>query len=273
MSDMTTSKAGTITSGEDRFMEWKTTDGSYENTQYAAFDTFFEGLFEKNRFLDIPEKLYLLQCGRQRKHSKCLPPTISILPSRRRLLPLKRQPSQMAKAVCSGTRRGSGKSLSMVFYAHYLQEALESPTIVVITDRNDLDDQLYGQFARCKDFLRQTPQHAQSRTHLKELLANRQANGIIFTTMQKFEESGEPLSERRNIIVMADEAHRSQYGLTEKVVVRQKEDGEVEAKTIIGTARIIRDSLPNATYIGFTGTPISSKDRSTREVFGDYIDI
>lgn len=161
----------------------------------------------------------------------------------------------------------------MVFYAHYLQEALESPTIVVITDRNDLDDQLYGQFARCKDFLRQTPQHAQSRTHLKELLANRQANGIIFTTMQKFEESGEPLSERRNIIVMADEAHRSQYGLTEKVVVRQKEDGEVEAKTIIGTARIIRDTLPNATYIGFTGTPISSKDRSTREVFGDYIDI
>lgn len=143
----------------------------------------------------------------------------------------------------------------------------------MITDRNDLDDQLYGQFARCKDFLRQTPQHAQSRTHLKELLANRQANGIIFTTMQKFEESGEPLSERRNIIVMADEAHRSQYGLTEKVVVRQKEDGEVEAKTIIGTARIIRDSLPNATYIGFTGTPISSKDRSTREVFGDYIDI
>lgn len=161
----------------------------------------------------------------------------------------------------------------MVFYAHYLQEALESPTIVVITDRNDLDDQLYGQFSRCKDFLRQTPQHAENRKHLKELLANRQANGIIFTTMQKFEESGEALSERRNIIVMADEAHRGQYGLTEKVVVKQKENGEVEAKTIIGTARIIRDNLPNATYIGFTGTPISSKDRSTREVFGDYIDI
>jgi len=163
--------------------------------------------------------------------------------------------------------------LSMVFYAHYLQEALESPTIVVITDRNDLDDQLYGQFSRCKDFLRQTPQHAESRKHLKELLANRQANGIIFTTMQKFEESSEALSDRRNIIVMADEAHRGQYGLTEKVVVKQKENGEVEAKTVIGTARIIRDSLPNATYIGFTGTPISSKDRSTREVFGDYIDI
>ena len=169
--------------------------------------------------------------------------------------------------------QGSGKSLSMVFYAHYLQQALESPTIVVITDRNDLDNQLYGQFSRCRDFLRQTPQQAESRQNLQELLANRQANGIIFTTMQKFEETGEALSERRNVVVMADEAHRGQYGLTEKVVTRQNERGELEVRTIIGTARIIRDSLPNATYIGFTGTPISSKDRSTREVFGDYIDI
>ena len=169
--------------------------------------------------------------------------------------------------------QGSGKSLSMVFYAHYLQQAMESPTIVVITDRNDLDNQLYGQFSRCKDFLRQTPQQASSRQHLQELLAGRKANGIIFTTMQKFEETGEALSKRRNIVVMADEAHRSQYGLSEKVVTRQNEKGELEVKTSIGTARIIRDSLPNATYIGFTGTPISSRDRSTREVFGDYIDI
>ena len=108
---------------------------------------------------------------------------------------------------------------------------------------------------------------------MKNLLAGRQANGIIFTTMQKFEEGDGPLSERRNIVVMADEAHRGQYGLSEKVVVKQKENGEVEARTVIGTARIIRDNLPNATFIGFTGTPISSKDRSTREVFGDYIDV
>ena len=272
MSDMTTSKAGTITSGEDRFMEWKTTDGSYENTQYAAFDTFFEGLFEKNRFLDILKNFICFNVDGEK--------TFKVLAAYHQYFAVKKAIVSTQKATVTDGKggvfwhtQGSGKSLSMVFYAHYLQEALESPTIVVITDRNDLDDQLYGQFARCKDFLRQTPQHAQSRTHLKELLANRQANGIIFTTMQKFEESDEPLSERRNIIVMADEAHRSQYGLTEKVVVRQKEDGEVEAKTIIGTARIIRDSLPNATYIGFTGTPISSKDRSTREVFGDYIDI
>lgn len=161
----------------------------------------------------------------------------------------------------------------MVFYAHYLQKALESPTIVVITDRNDLNNQLYGQFSRCKDFLRQTPQQAESRQHLQQLLSNRQANGIIFTTMQKFEETGASLSERRNIVVMADEAHRGQYGLTEKIITKQNDNGELEVKTSIGTARIIRDSLPNATYIGFTGTPISSKDRSTREVFGDYIDV
>ena len=144
-----------------------------------------------------------------------------------------------------------------------------------------------------RDFLRQTPVQATCRKlsdeykerlrrgetpkhveiGLKDWLKDRQANGIIFTTMQKFEEGDGPLSERRNIVVMADEAHRGQYGLSEKVVVKQKENGEVEARTVIGTARIIRDNLPNATFIGFTGTPISSKDRSTREVFGDYIDV
>ena len=153
------------------------------------------------------------------------------------------------------------------------RSALDSPTIVVLTDRNDLDDQLYGQFVKCKDFLRQEPLQAESRENLKILLAGRQANGIIFTTMQKFEESNEPLSERHNIIVMADEAHRGQYGLAEKIKMTKNKDGDEVAKRVIGTARIIRNMLPNATYIGFTGTPISSKDRSTREVFGDYIDI
>lgn len=272
MSDMTTSKAGTITSGEDRFMEWKTTDGSYENTAYAQFDTFFEGLFEKERFLDILKNFICFNVDGQN--------TFKVLAGYHQYFAVKKAVISTQRATVTDGKggvfwhtQGSGKSLSMVFYAHYLQEALESPTIVVITDRNDLDNQLYGQFARCKDFLRQTPQQAESRQHLKELLEGRQANGIIFTTMQKFEETGEALSTRRNIIVMADEAHRGQYGLNEKVVVKQNERGEVEARTVIGTARIIRDSLPSATYIGFTGTPISSKDRSTREVFGDYIDV
>lgn len=272
MSDLTTSKAGTITSGEDRFMAWKTTDGDYENTQYAQFDTFFEGLFEKRRFLDILKNFICFNVDGEK--------TFKILAGYHQYFAVKKAVASTVKATTTDGKggvfwhtQGSGKSLSMVFYAHGLQTALDSPTIVVITDRNDLDDQLYGQFARCREFLRQTPQQAQSRQHLKELLAGRQANGIIFTTMQKFEEGDGPLSERRNIVVMADEAHRGQYGLSEKVVVKQRENGEVEARTVIGTARIIRDNLPNATFIGFTGTPISSKDRSTREVFGEYIDV
>lgn len=169
--------------------------------------------------------------------------------------------------------QGSGKSLSMVFYAHLLQEALDSPTIVVMTDRIDLDDQLYTQFARCAPFLRQTPVQATSKENLSKLLDGREANGIIFTTMFKFERGEKPLSERRNIVVMADEAHRGQYGFDEKIVIKENEQGEKEAHTVIGNARIIHDALPNATYIGFTGTPISAKDRNTREVFGDYIDV
>ena len=272
MSDMSTTKAGTITSGEDRFMAWKTKDGSYENTQAAQFDTFFEGIFQKERFLDILKNFICFNVDGAN--------TFKILAGYHQYFAVKKAiESTKHAAVTDGKggvfwhTQGSGKSLSMVFYAHYLQQAMDSPTIVIITDRNDLDDQLYGQFSRCREFLRQTPQQAQSRKNLMELLAGRQANGIIFTTMQKFEESGEPLSTRRNIVVMADEAHRGQYGLTEKVTTRRNAQGELEVKTTIGTARIIRDSLPNATYIGFTGTPISSKDRSTREVFGNYIDV
>lgn len=265
MSDHLTSKAGTITSGEDRFMEWKTKDGNYENTQYVQFDTFFEGLFEKERFLDIIKNFICFSSDGIKK-AKILAGYHQYFAVNKAVISTKHATETDGKGGVFWHTQGSGKSLSMVFYAHLLQDALESPTIVVITDRNDLDDQLFGQFAKCKDFLRQEPVHAESREHLKSLLDGRKANGIIFTTMQKCEESDEPLSERRNIVVMADEAHRGQYGLKEKV---DAETGKIK----IGTARVIRNSLPNATYIGFTGTPISMKDRSTREVFGDYIDI
>ena len=275
MSDQLTSKAGTITSGEDRFMEWKTKDGDYENTQYAQFDTFFEGMFQKARLLDII-KNFICFSNEGINSFKILAGYHQYFAVRKAIESTKHATVTDGKGGVFWHTQGSGKSLSMVFYAHLLQEALDSPTIVVITDRNDLDDQLYGQFAKCKDFLRQEPVHATCRkltetsgkndVGLKDWLDGRQANGIIFTTMQKFEESHEPLSERHNIIVMADEAHRGQYGLTETVDAKT-------GKVKIGTARIIRNSLPNATYIGFTGTPISSKDRSTREVFGDYIDI
>lgn len=275
MSDQLTSKAGTITSGEDRFMEWKTKDGDYENTQYAQFDTFFEGMFQKERLLDII-KNFICFSNEGINSFKILAGYHQYFAVRKAIESTKHATVTDGKGGVFWHTQGSGKSLSMVFYAHLLQQALDSPTIVVITDRNDLDDQLYDQFAKCKDFLRQEPVHATCRkltetsgkndVGLKDWLDGRQANGIIFTTMQKFEESHEPLSERHNIIVMADEAHRGQYGLTETVDAKT-------GKVKIGTARIIRNSLPNATYIGFTGTPISSKDRSTREVFGDYIDI
>lgn len=275
ISDHLTSKAGTITSGEDRFMEWKTKDGSYENTQYAQFDTFFEGMFERERLLDII-KNFICFSNEGLKKFKILAGYHQYFAVNKAIESTKHATLTDGKGGVFWHTQGSGKSLSMVFYAHLLQSALESPTIVVITDRNDLDDQLYGQFVKCENFLRQKPIHATCRKltgssgkndiGLKDWLNGRQANGIIFTTMQKFEESSEPLSERRNIIVMADEAHRGQYGLKEKV---DPKTGEIK----VGTARVIRDSLPNATYIGFTGTPIAIKDRNTREVFGDYIDI
>lgn len=272
MSDQLISKAGTITSGEDRFMEWKTKDGNYENTQYAQFDTFFEGIFQKERLLDII-KNFICFSNEGLNSYKILAGYHQYFAVKKAIESTKHATVTDGKGGVFWHTQGSGKSLSMVFYAHLLQEALDSPTIVVLTDRNDLDDQLYSQFVKCKDFLRQEPLQAESRENLKTLLAGRQANGIIFTTMQKFEESDEPLSERHNIIVMADEAHRGQYGLAEKIKITKNESGEEVAKRVIGTARLIRNTLPNATYIGFTGTPISSKDRSTREVFGDYIDI
>ena len=265
MSDMSISKAGTITASEDRFMEWKTTDGSYESTQFADFTTFFEGIFEKNRFIDILKNFITFSNDSTKK--------IKILGAYHQYFAVNKAVNSTVKAIESDHKagvfwhtQGSGKSLSMVFYVNKLQQVLESPTFVVITDRNDLDDQLYSQFAKCSDFLRQTPKQATSMKHLKDLLNDRKANGIFFTTMQKFDDYDESLTDREDVIVISDEAHRSQYGLEEKV---DPKTGEIK----IGAARRIRNALPNATYIGFTGTPISKSDRSTREVFGNYIDI
>ena len=279
ISDQTETRAGTITADFERFMEWKTVDGDYENTQFADFTTLFNGMFEKKRFLDILQNFICF--------SKDNGNDAKILAAYHQYFAVNKAVESTRKASSEGGdgrggvfwhTQGSGKSLSMVFYAHLLQNALNNPTLVVITDRNDLDDQLYTQFAKCKDFLRQTPVHADKRKLSDEEISRgskliglinwldgRTANGIIFTTMQKFEETDEPLSERKNIIVMADEAHRSQYGLGDKLTK--------EGKLTIGNARRVRDALPNATYIGFTGTPIALEDRNTVEVFGNYIDV
>ncbi len=265
ISDLSVTKVGTITAPETRFMEWKTTDGNYESTEWADYETFFEGIFEKTRFLDILKNFTL--------YSKDSSERIKILAGYHQYFAVNKAVKSTKKAIATDGKagvfwhtQGSGKSLSMVFYVNKLQQELESPTFVVITDRNDLDGQLFSQFYKCSDFLRQIPKQATSRANLKELLNNRKANGIFFSTMQKFEESDEPLTDRIDVIVISDEAHRSHYGLEYKV---NSETGEIS----IGAAKKIRDALPNATYIGFTGTPISKKDKSTREVFGNYIDI
>ena len=280
ISDQSQTRAGTITASFDRFMEWKTVDGDYEETRYADFTTLFKEMFVKSRFLDI---LHNFIC-----FSKETGGDAKILAAYHQYFAVKKAVESTVKASSVGGdgrggvfwhTQGSGKSLSMVFYVKCLQSVLNSPTVVVITDRNDLDDQLFGQFSKCKDFLRQTPVQAEKRKlsdedkesgskaiALMDWLAGREANGIIFTTMQKFEEGDEPLNSRHNIVVMADEAHRSQYGFEEKVNAKT-------GKITIGNARRVRDALPNATYIGFTGTPIELEDRNTLEVFGNYIDI
>ena len=260
ISDMLHTKVGTITANESRFVEWKSVDGSYEATQFADWKTPLDGMFPKARLIDILKNFILFS------------EDAKILAGYHQYFAVNKALGSVHEAIGGDGRggvfwhtQGSGKSLSMVFLAHLLEEKLDSPTIVVITDRNDLDSQLFAQFSKCSDFLRQTPVQAQSRADLAQQISSRRANGIIFTTMQKFEEEASALSDRKNVVVMVDEAHRGQYGFEEKF--------DRDGKKHTGTALLIRRALPNATFIGFTGTPISIDDRSTREVFGDYIDV
>lgn len=265
MSDMALTKIGSITAKEERYMEWKQPSG-----EVADYDTAFKSVFTPRVFLNLL-KNYLLFDVREGSYAK-------ILAGYHQYYAVEKAAQKTEEAVKGDGKigvfwhtQGSGKSLSMVFLAHHPKVQAMNPTIVVITDRNDLDEQLYGQFSRTIDFLRQRPVQCTSRnaenddTSLKAMLKNRNSGGIIFTTMQKFDDWDGALSERQNIIVMTDEAHRGQYGMEEKV--------DTEGNVHIGAARKIRNSLPHASYIGFTGTPISDKDRDTREVFGDDIDV
>lgn len=264
MSDMTETRVGTITADEDRYVAWKSVDGDYSETKSATWKTMIDGMMPKARLLDIIRNFVCFNDSGDR--------IVKILAAYHQYFGVTKAIERAEEAVNGDGKigvfwhtQGSGKSLSMVFFAHLLQARLNSPTIVVITDRNDLDDQLFGQFGRCKDFLRQTPVQATSRENLKELLVGHEANGIVFTTMQKFVDGDEPLCDRSNVVVMVDEAHRGQYGMTEKI----DESGKIS----VGAARVVRKALPNASYIGFTGTPIALQDRNTREIFGDYIDV
>ena len=265
MSDMALTKIGTVTAKEDRYMEWKQPTG-----EVADYDVAFKSVFTPKILLNLL-KNYILFDVREGSYAK-------ILAGYHQYYAVEKAAKRAEEAVKGDGKigvfwhtQGSGKSLSMVFLAHHPKVQTMNPTIVVITDRNDLDEQLYGQFSRTAAFLRQHAVQCTSRnaegddTSLKSLLKNRHSGGIIFTTMQKFDDWDGALSDRQNIIVMTDEAHRGQYGMEEKI--------DTEGNVHIGAARKIRNSLPHASYIGFTGTPISDKDRDTREIFGDDIDV
>jgi len=261
ISDGCEARAGTITSDRERFSPWKTIDGIEKApTAIPQIEVLFKGMFEKRIFLDLIRHFIAFEkeqdsilkklAGYHQYHAvnKAIETTIKAS-----------QPKGDKRCGVVWHTQGSGKSLIMVFYAGKLVLTMDNPTIVVLTDRNDLDDQLFGTFSRCRDLLRQQPVQADSRDNLQEYLKVA-SGGIVFTTIQKFfpEQKGGKyplLSERRNIVVIADEAHRSQYDF------------------IDGYARHMRDALPNASFIGFTGTPIEKTDKNTRAVFGNYIDI
>jgi len=279
ISDGLEARAGTLTSNKERFSPWKTINNKKVPTSVSQIEVLLKGMLNKQTLLDLVRHFLVFEVDKDKKDG-------NVKLSKK--LAAYQQYNAVNKAIASTVKatktnkkagivwhtQGSGKSLTMVFYAGkmVLEPQLENPTIVLLTDRNDLDDQLFGTFSRCQEVLRQKPEQAETREKLKELLKVA-SGGIIFTTIQKFfPETGSKeyplLSERKNIIIIADEAHRSQYGFGLKV---PKNAGKAWLK--YGYAKYLRDALPNATFIGFTGTPIEKADRSTPAVFGKYVDI
>ena len=274
ISDGIKHKSGTITSPIERFAEWKTVD--YERPEgMSALEIMIRGMLSRDVLIDLVRNFIVFET----EHSEGTVKISKKLAAYQQYNATNKALKSTIEAINSDHRagivwhtQGSGKSLTMVFYSGklVLEPEMENPTIIVLTDRNDLDDQLFQTFTRCQDLLRQEPRQADSRESLKELI-NVASGGIIFTTIQKFlpqEGSNEfPLiSERKNIIVIADEAHRSQYGFRADI---SKDDADIK----YGYAKYLRDAIPNATFIGFTGTPIEKEDRSTPQVFGKYVDI
>jgi type I restriction enzyme R subunit len=288
-SDGLDAKTGTISSDFSRFLAWKSRDGFKEDkTTTPQIETLITGMLKKEVLLDLIRHFIVFEKSKKEDSKTGITSIITI-----KKIGAYHQYFAVNKAIETtfvassehGDRKagvvwhtqGSGKSLSMVFYTGKSVLRLNNPTIVVITDRNDLDDQLFDTFANCKQLLRQDPVQAQNRNSLKDLLKVA-GGGIIFTTIQKFfPEDNSPnfdlLSERKNIIVIADEAHRSQYGFGAKTRILKNGDKEEEAVTRYGFAKYLRDALPNASFIGFTGTPIEKEDASTPAVFGNYVDV
>jgi len=283
-SDGLDARAGTVSSDISRFLAWKSSDGFKEDTATTPqIETLIKGMLGKNVLLDLIQHFIVFEKSKKEDAKTGLFSVVNIkkiaayhqyFAVNKAIEETLRATSEQGngKAGVVWHTQGSGKSLSMVFYTGKSVLELNNPTIVVITDRNDLDDQLFDTFASCKQLLRQEPVQAHNRENLKELLRVA-GGGIIFTTIQKFfPEDGSAnfdlLSERKNIIVIADEAHRSQYGFGAKT---SEKNGEIITK--YGFAKYLRDALPHASFIGFTGTPIEKEDASTPAVFGNYVDV
>jgi type I restriction enzyme R subunit len=293
ISDGMECKAGSVSAGYSRFMTWKTADGRKEASRFIPqLEILLKGMLNPSTLLDLVRNFIVFE-KRKKEDAKTgitQIETVKKLAAYHQYYAVnKAVQSSIIASGANGDKRGgvvwhtqgSGKSLSMVFYSGKLITApeMQNPTIVVITDRNDLDDQLFDTFANSKQLLRQEPVQAKDREHLKELLKVA-SGGIVFATIQKFlpedqKSVYEQLSERRNIVVIADEAHRTQYGFEASIKeVKDKETQESIGKRIAyGFAKYMRDALPNATYIGFTGTPIEGTDVNTPQVFGQYVDV
>ncbi|MCK9454752.1 type I restriction endonuclease subunit R [Sulfurimonas sp.] len=289
ISDGLEAKAGTISAGLTRFMSWKSSDGKSEASKLISqVETMITGMLNPITLLDLIRNfiVYEKSTKEDSKTGITTIETVKKLAAYHQYYAVNKAVERTTKASAEdGDKKGgvvwhtqgSGKSLSMVFYTGKIVLSLNNPTILIITDRNDLDDQLFDTFASSASLLRQEPIQAEDRDHLKKLLKVA-SGGVIFATIQKFQpEEGniyDELSDRRNIIVLADEAHRTQYGFKPKTVDEKDKDGNVIGKRIVyGFAKYLRDALPNATYLGFTGTPIESSDVNTPAVFGDYVDI
>ena len=316
ISDGLEAKAGSLSAGLSRFMAWKTADGKEEASHLVSqLETLIKGMLNKETLLDLIRHFIVFEKSKtedpktgvvtietvkklaayhqyyavNRAVESTLRATGHTLekqtpvsqvmedPASYGVAGVKNQPKGDRKGGVVWHTQGSGKSLSMVFFTGKIVLALDNPTILVITDRNDLDDQLFDTFAASTQLLRQEPRQVENRDQLKELLQVA-SGGVIFSTIQKFQpDEGnvfDTLSERENIVVIADEAHRTQYGFKAKTIDDKDEQGNVVGKKVVyGFAKYMRDALPNATYLGFTGTPIESTDTNTPAVFGNYIDV
>jgi len=310
ISDGLEARVGSLSAGLSRFMAWKKADGKLEaSALISQLETLITGMLNKATLLDLLRHFIVFEKSKREdpatgvtlvttikklaayhqyyavnaavastlRAASVACPGVAEAPERYGLTSVNDQPPGDRKAGVVWHTQGSGKSLSMVFYTGKIVLALENPTIVMITDRNDLDDQLFDTFAACTQLLRQEPVQVDDRKELKRLLKVA-SGGVIFTTIHKFQpEEGnvyEELTDRRNVVVIADEAHRTQYGFKAKTVDEKDAQGNIIGKRVVyGFAKYLRDALPNATYLGFTGTPIEKTDVNTPAVFGNYVDV